>query len=375
MKSSAVAAGRNILFSSSFGDMRGGGQQSLLLLLKGLDRSKFTPHLICPAHGGFVEEARSDGITTTVVPVPPLRSFSLMMVWRLIGYIREKNIDLVHTDSPRWTVYLGLAAKAVGKPLVWHVRVGNPDPALYEAFLFALCARVIAVSQAVAKRFVRFQDAEKVAVIHNSVDLNSFSPELAGAEDVMRRGAPGRLAIGTFGRLVREKGQETLLEAAALAASELPQEPLYFVVGKGEESYENRLQLRARELDLGESVFFLGFRSDIARIMAALDIVILYSTFVEGFSRVIIEAMATGKPVITTDLGGNPEAVIHGYNGLLVEPDGDPAKLAQAIVELAQDAEGRSRMGRNSRLRVEDLFDIERNIAGIESVYSELLLH
>jgi glycosyltransferase involved in cell wall biosynthesis len=108
--------------------------------------------------------------------------------------------------------------------------------------------------------------------------------------------------------------------------------------------------------------------------MAALDVVILYSTFIEGFSRVIIEAMASGKPVIATELGGNVEAVIHGHNGLLVQPDNNPATLAQAIVDLAEGREERIRMGRNGRIRAEKLFDLRNCVARIETVYSDLLV-
>ena len=365
---------RNILFSSSFGDTRGGGQQSLLLLMKALDRSRFRPFLICPEHGDFVEEAKANGVVTAVMRIPPLKRCSLTTVWRLYKYLKDMNIDLVHADSPGWTMYLGVAIRLHKKPLIWHVRVGDPDPAWFETMLLAICSRMIAVSDAVGQRFARFQGAGKITVIHNAVDLSKFSPDLAGAEDVVARKTPCQLAIGTFGQLVSRKGQELLIEAAALAAARLHQKPLYFIVGQGEESYTTRLRLRARELGLGECVVFLGFRSDIARIMAALDVVILYSTFIEGFSRVIIEAMASGKPVIATELGGNVEAVIHGHNGLLVQPDNNPATLAQAIVDLAEGREERIRMGRNGRIRAEKLFDLRNCVARIETVYSDLLV-
>ncbi|MDH4258411.1 MAG: glycosyltransferase, partial [Candidatus Aminicenantes bacterium] len=116
-----------------------------------------------------------------------------------------------------------------------------------------------------------------------------------------------------------------------------------------------------------------GYREDIPQIMSCLDIAVLPSTsHLEGLSRVIIEAMASGKPVIATDAGGNPEAVEDGKTGILVPP-GEPDRLARAILELARDANKRKRMGEAGRKRAEQLFSIEMNVTRIEKIYEEIL--
>ncbi len=168
-----------ILFTSLSGQMLGGGQRSLLLLLERLDRKRYNPFLVCPSQGGLIQKAQKLDIETAVVKMPRIKSLNIFStaatVLKFKEFIKKKNVDLIHTDSPRQALYAGRAAKATGIPLIWHVRVSTPEKRSFEKYLFNHAHKVIAVSQAVSQRFERFPLAqEKVVVIPNGVDLNEF---------------------------------------------------------------------------------------------------------------------------------------------------------------------------------------------------------
>ncbi len=370
----------NILFTSLSGQMLGGGQRSLLLLLERLGRNKFTPFLACPSEGDLVQKAQKLGVETTIIKMRRIKSLNIFStvatVLKFKELIKKKNIDLIHTDSPRQAFYTGRAANVTGIPLIWHVRVSTPEKASFEKYLFNQAHKVIAVSEAASQRFEGFPHSqEKVVVIPNGVDLTEFAQKPADKRlkqelDIQE----DEILVGTLGQLIPGKGQEILLKAASLVLKHIPQVK-FMVVGDGNRAYRERLEELSKSLGLSGTIVFMGFREDIPRIMNALDIVILPSTtHLEGLSRVIIEAMASSKPVIATDSGGNPEAVKDEITGFLVPPE-NPNRLAESILTLIKDKTKRKQMGEAGRKRAEKLFDIEKNVVRIEKVYEELLCH
>lgn len=368
----------NILYTSLSGKMLGGGQRSLLLLLERLNRKKFKPFLVCPSEGGLVEKAVLQGIETQIIKMGRIKSPNVLStaatVFKLKALIKLKNIDLIHTDSPRQAFYAGRAAGLTGTPLIWHVRVSTPEKKSFEKFLFNRAHRVIAVSKAASQRFEGFESAqEKVVVIHNGVDLTEFTPQQPDSR--LREEfkiEKDWILVGTLGQLIPGKGQDVFLKAAAQVAKQIPKVK-FLIVGDGNRAYKQKLENLSNDLGLPGNVEFTGFREDIPRIMNLLDIAVLPSTtHLEGLSRVIIEAMASSKPVIATSSGGNPEAVEGGTTGILVPPE-DSHSLAESILDLIRDETKRNRMGQAGRKRAEKLFSIEKNISRIEKLYEELL--
>ena len=368
----------NILYTSLSGQMLGGGQRSLLLLLERLDRTKFNPFLVCPSEGGLTEKVKKLGIKTRIIRMGGVKSLNVFataaVLFKLKKLIRRKNIHLIHTDSPRQAFYAGLAARRTRTPLVWHARVSTPEKKSFEKFLFNHANKIIAVSDAASQRYCGFERFdEKVTVIHNGVDLIEFGPkpidrklkqEFKIKEDLM--------LVGTLGQLIPGKGQEVFLKAAA-RVFERTSRVIFMIVGNGNHAYRKKLEDLCTDLGLSGNVVFTGFREDIPRIMNILDIVVLPSTtHLEGFSRVIIEAMASSKPVIATDSGGNPEAIEDGTTGILVHSE-DSDRLAASILDLVQDGDKRKRMGAAGKQRAERLFSIEKNVSRIEKTYEDLL--
>jgi glycosyltransferase involved in cell wall biosynthesis len=367
----------NILFTSLSGRTVGGGQISLFLLLERLNKKKFMPYLICPSDGDFLERVNKLGIETSVIDMGSIKKpnfiSTALTIRRLKKFIGQKKIDLIHSDSPRQAFYAGLAARRTGKPLIWHVRVGDVQNKFYDKLLFSLAARVIAVSDAAKKRLARLvSKTDKLAVIYNGVDLDEFGPHLSGRgvrEEFRLK--DDCLLVGTAGQLIPSKGQDIFLRAAAQVLKKFSKAK-FMVVGTGSEAYRKSLNDLSRDLRIRDNVIFTGFRKDIPQIMSSFDIVVLSTYHSEGLSRVVLEAMASSKPVIATNIGSNPEAIESGRTGTII-PVGDTDRLAESILELAENENKRKAMGEAGRRRAENLFSIERNVEQIERLYEAVL--
>lgn len=170
--------------------------------------------------------------------------------------------------------------------------------------------------------------------------------------------------------LIPYKGHADLIEALAIAAPELPASWRLLVAGR-DDGVETKLRTRAAELSIDEHVIFLGPRSDVPELLATADVA-LSCSHEEGLSNAVLEAMASGLPTIVTDVGGNPEATIDGETGIVV-PARNPARLARALVRLANDANLRATFGQAGRKRIADVFSLDRCIRQYDALYRALL--
>jgi glycosyltransferase involved in cell wall biosynthesis len=299
----------------------------------------------------------------------------------LAAYIRRHHIRIIHcTEKPRDALYGVLLGKLAGAKSVIHMHVA------YEGWLsktvkWALreADGVIAISDFVADSLVRGgYPREKIAVVHNSLDLQGWDPALDG--DAARRelGLPiGAPVVGIISRLFRWKGHSYLLEAVAEVVRDLPDLRLV-IVGEddpravpGEGSYRAELEEQAGRLRIERNVVFTGFRTDVPRLMSAFD-VFAHPSWEEPFGMVFLEAMAMRKPVIAWASGGGPEVVTSGETGLLVERGSVPA-LADALRSVLTDDALRGRLGDAGRRQVELVFTPERMCAGALRAYQGVL--
>jgi len=367
----------NLLFMSMSGEMFGGGQKSLFLLLERLDRKKYKPFLICPTYGNFIKKVDKLGIETSLLKTGSLKNlniFSFMSTIRKISkFIKQNDIDLIHTDAPRQTFYAGIAAKLAKIPLVWHVRVSDSDIKRYDKILSSLAHRVIAVSKAVEKRLEKAAPkSNKFVVIYNGINLADYGQQHPKEKLKRELGIDqDNILIGTASQLIPRKGHRVLLEATAKTLDVFPKLSC-LIIGDGNKTYRQELLNLSQELGIENKIIFTGFREDIPPLINLMDIVVLPSIHPEGLSRLLLEAMASSKPMIASAVGGNLESVEDGTTGLIVNP-GDVDSLSQAILELAQNKKLRNQMGDAGRKRAEKLFNIDQNVAQIEAVYEELL--
>lgn len=364
-----------ILFVDS-AEALGGAERSLLFLMQYLDRERFTPILACN-ESPLAEEVRTAGLDVTIVPMPRLRDISMAPVALLRGarmlvdVIRGRDVAIVHSNVMRASFYAASAARWTGRPFIWHVRDIHTE-AWYLRLMCVLAHRAIAISQAVA---TPIPCSDKVAVIYNGLVLDDFNPAPDRSEICKEFHLPPDVpVVGTVGRVRPWKRHDLFVRMAALVNRSLP-DAHYAVVGDTvfPAGHDYLGELRALALDLGliDRVVFPGFRSDIAQVLATLDVVV-HTADAEPFGRVLIEAMAVGRPVVAFANGGVPEIVIDGVTGFLVRP-GDIEGMADAVISLLTDPDRRHAMGTAGRRRVEAHFDARQTARAVEAVYEEVL--
>lgn len=305
--------------------------------------------------------------------------FAFVQLYRLI---RQMRPHIVHTHTAKAGTLGRLAARLAGVPVVIHTYHGHVFQGYFspvktrlflsiERGLARWTDRLLTVSEAVRRDLLlqRIGSPERLRVVPLGLDLDPFL-HCDGLRGQLRveLGVGDTPLVGIVARLVPIKRHEDFLAAAAAVVRRLSA-CRFLVVGDGE--LRDSLKARVRALGLDGRVHFLGWRGDLPRLYADLDLVVLTSAS-EGLPVSLIEAMAAARPVVATRVGGVPDLVEDGVTGLLVPP-GDPGALAEAIVALLADPERRRHMGEAGRKRVYPAFSASRLLADMDRLYAELL--
>ncbi len=365
---------KDILYLSSFGNFRWGGQKSLYGLVSQLDRDLYRPHVVVPCEGELAQRLRELSTQVIVHELPEIaldRAADDIGSFRfLLDVVERCGIDILHADGPRNTFFAGLVAKRKGLPLVWHIRAFDRDR--YDRLLYGLSSRLILVADCLRERFQWVRDDGKFITIHNGIDPGEFqrmsdTAELRGDLGIGR----DKLLIVSVGRIEPLKGQIHLVEACGRIRESLPEFRLLFVGDTVDPAYRRECEAMASARGIARQVVFAGERDDIAGILGEADIFAFPSLY-EAFPRAVIEAMGAGLPVVVTDAGGCPEAVEEGQSGFVV-PAGASESLANRILQLGKDRGLRCRMGDRGRQRAKTLFDIRENARKTEGLYNEIL--
>jgi L-malate glycosyltransferase len=380
-----------ILFYNHTGKISG-AERVLLLILAGLDRSHFDSVVLCPTDGKLNEMVTRLGVKTA--DIQPLEARFTIRADRLAKYVasfvrlirtsRASVINeapaIVHANSIRAGLVMSAATFGLDVPVVWHVHDLLPRHPLSTLIRLFACVlrrnRIIAVSRAVAQRFEGCLSRAfrgRVQTVHNAVDVERFSPDSQSRKETRRAlGLEAKTVVGIVGQLTPRKGQLELIEAFAELARKVPATAL-LVVGEPlfnrDGEYAKLLARAAARSGVADRIHFLGAREDIPAIMRALDLLVVNSG-VEPFGLTIIEAMASGTPVLATAVDGINEIVRHLENGWLV-PARDVPALAEALHSLIRAPEQRARLGRAGRLTAEALFSTERFLHEIEDLYRD----
>jgi glycosyltransferase involved in cell wall biosynthesis len=272
--------------------------------------------------------------------------------------------DLVYSNMPKAHLYCALPARAHAVSAVWCQAMIPSAPHPIERVASILPAtRVLAVSEAGAAAQRRIAGSPPVTVVHPGIDLRRFAPRTDRTIREANGIGPDDVVIGIVGRLQPWKGQHRFLHAARLVHQQIAA-ARFAVVGGAvlgwEGDYPTRLRRLARDLGIGDRVIFTGHTEEVERWTAALDIAVNASE-PEPFGLVVLEAMATGKPVVAVDAGGPAEIIRHGETGLLSRTS-RPDDLAREIIRLADDPELRRRLGRAGRAEVEGRFAAEHMV-------------
>jgi glycosyltransferase involved in cell wall biosynthesis len=364
----------------------GGAETQLAELISRLPKERFEQMLVLVKGGGeLLDRVRAAGCRVVELGFILMggrreRDRHLRLAGALARYRRELlafRPHVVHGQLYWSNLFSVVAGRLAGVPAIVTSRlalsVRDREPrwkGLVEDVANLFTTAVFANSEAVRRDVLAHERVrpEIVTVIPNGVALERYGAERP--EPVRRElGLPERsVVLVTVANLHPGKGHADLLRAAALLGARHPD--LRVLLPGRDTGTLPQLQALARELGLGERVMLLGERRDVPRLLAAADIVV-HPSHEEGFSNAVLEGMSAGRPVVATAVGGTPEAVRDGIEGLLVPPR-DPPALAAAIDRLASDAELRLRMGRRARERIEEQFSMERMIDRFAAWYEAL---
>jgi len=362
---------------------RGGGATHVRDLALGLDRSRFAVQVAMPEDGGNVRREDFEAVGIPFHRVDIAAGLSL----RALRHIRclIADADILHVHGARAALFGRLAAASLGprRPCVVYTIHGFAAPHYPQPRRASLLAieralapatdRFIAVCQAEREALMAAGVAqpEQVRVVWNGIEVARFRD--VAVDRAVQRAALGvpsdALLITTVCRLYKPRDFNTLLHAFREVADACPTAYL-LIVGDG--PYRPQVEALISRLDLAPNVTLAGFRRDIPQLLAASDIFVLATALWEGLPLTILEAMASGLPVVASDVGGIREAVVHLETGILIPPKA-PRALSEALLELLTDQQRAMAMGQMGRERAEKSFTLERMAQETVAIYEDLV--
>lgn len=332
-----------------------------------------------------VARARRLGVDCIVLPslvrsIHPLRD--LLAFFALLRLMLREKPDVAHTHTSkagllgRWAAWISRVPNIV-HTAHGHVFYGHFSAPASKLFLLMervsalVTDRMVALTDREKQDYIAFSvaDPEKIDTIHSGVNIDLYiqTPQNPEAKKRSLGLTSDGCVVGTVGWLLPIKGPMHLLDAMIQVWRKRPDVELAYV-GKGD--LEKALKQRAEQMGVSQKVKFLGWRNDVHEIMPVFDVFVLPSLN-EGMGRVLVEAMAAGRPLVASNAGGIPDLVAHGRNGLLVEP-GDVKDLAAAIETLLADEQMRKQMGKRGR-SLARTYSEQGMIEKIDALYASFL--
>jgi glycosyltransferase involved in cell wall biosynthesis len=350
----------------------GGAERLLINALPYLDRDAYDYRVaVLEPDGPLSEACGRAGLPFE--PLPHANALDPRNAFALRRTLRRERIDLVHAHLPLPGALARVAARGLATRVIYTEHntqeMYRRGSRLLNAATYGWQTRVIAVSERVresAAARMGWRAARRTSVVPNGVDFAALDAESQGAPlGPLPGDRPGVFRVLVPATLARRKGQDVLLDAlercTALGALRLQ----VWLAGEGSERIT--LEARARRAPLLGRVHLLGARRDVFQLMRRADAVALPSRF-EGHPLALLEAMALGRPVLATRVGGVPEIVTHERTGLLVAPE-DPEALAAALFRLASDRALCARLGAAAAAHARVEFDVRRTVAALETLY------
>lgn len=347
-----------------------GGEVEVFLLLEGLRERGHRVVLLCPGSSRSAQEAQRRGIE--LVPVRMRNDLDGGAVIKLARAFRACGAQLVHLHTGRANWLGGLGARAARLPAITTRRLYRRVKRSWRTWLIYhhLVQRAVAISPAVAECLAAGGvPRERTQVIYDAIDPAQLQPTVDPAATRAALGArAGDCVLLVLATLIHGKGLDLLLDALALVAAAGLQ-PLVWIAGDGPE--QRALVSQAGRLGLLGQVQFLGRRADAPNLLAACDVFVLPSRR-EGLGVSALEAMATGRPVVCSAVGGLKDSVVEGRTGLLFPP-GDTQRLAEALVRIIRDDALRARLGQAGPDRIAEQFLSGQMIDAYDRLYSVVM--
>ena len=371
----------NILFAIDYFHRTGGTEKHLAQLVRLLSRDTFKCSVVVFDLGAnaLIDGMRAAGVPVRHVPVQRIYTpNALRRATELAGIIKRDNVDIVQTFHQTSDTFAAIVAKLSGvKCIISSKRdtgqLKRPVHIFLNRRLKFLFDRTIVVADAVGEAVVATEhiDRSRITRIYNGVDTVEFSPpntrEAAAARSRLRFG-DGDFVVGMVAGFRPEKNYDIFFQGAVKAMTVIPSLKVLAVGG-------GPLLERFRALydieGLRSRIVFTGETEDVAQYLKAMDVGCLIPGKNEGFSNAVLEKMATGLPMIVTEVGGNAEAVIDGENGIVIPP-ADCEAFRAALVRMHSDPTARLAMGRRSRELVEQRYSLQDMCRKHEALYLAL---
>ena len=358
-----------------------GAQRQLLELVKGLDKKRFKPIVLVLRQGGSLEREFREIPELELIFLAQRGKYDLLCLFKVFGLIRKMKVDIIQPFLTPATLFGLLPALLCHTPVkivtersgpgAENARMGYRLYLKAEDWLTRFAERVVANSQAGMDYLIqRGINPSRITVVYNGINLNRLNTDSKRMEQ-LRQGLalpPGGSVVGMMARLFPVKNHATFLKAAAIIKQTIP-DTRFALLGDG--PLRRHLEEMSQGLGLDSQVTFWGEQQDVGTYLSAFDIAVLTSD-TEGCSNALLEAMALGKPVVATDVGGNREVVSYGETGILV-PSGNAEALAEAVITLLRDPDMAQDMGRRGRERVVTRFSLESMVRQYESLYQDAL--
>ena len=348
------------------------------------------------SEGDMMDFAEAKGVEPYVIPrlgrEVGFRN-DIVAFYKIYRLIKKEKPKIVHTHTAKAGALGRIAAWLAGVPVILHTFHGHVLTGYFgrvkswvfiqvEKMLALISTKLIIVNDEIKKELIDMGigEKEKFEVVPAGLELKPFF-ESEKYRGMLKKelGLPGdSVLIGIVGRLVPIKGHKYFLEAAKIIldtgykiqdARYDDSELKFVIVGDGDLRQE--LEDYSNKLGISGNVIFTGFRQDLPKIYADLDIVALTSIN-EALGLVLVEAMASGKPVVATNVGGVPSLVKHGVNGLLIKSQ-DVQALSDAIIKLLNDSDLRQKMGREGRSSVFPRYDISQLVKRVDLLYTQMI--
>ncbi len=362
--------------------MFGGGQIALLNVLREFQRVRAGVKccIVCPPNAELGTRAQAYGIETISLELGAIektrgRAWNLAQrvvpTTRLLHVTRRLRPDIILANSAFSFLASVFTAKLARVPIVWwEHNTTLPSNAILKRMI-GWANHIVVVSELIREQFIQLVPAarEKISVLYNGVEGERFYDKRESKNEILREWGwnQDKRVVGTLSRLAPEKGVEYFIETAARIAR-VRDDVNFLIVGDGVE--RARLEKQARELNLPSRVRFLGFREDVENYLRAMDVVLLTS-LEEAFPLVVLEAMASARPVVATDVGGVCEQIVNGETGILVPPR-DVDAMTRAVLELLDDETKARALGERGRARVLEQFTLAEQAARMQAILEQV---
>lgn len=372
---------QNILFIiDTFGELAG-AEKNLYLAAKEFKKKDYNPIVCILKAGHLINKLKEQKITFIDLNIDKIYNIhGIKQILKLIKFIRQHHIKLVVTYHES-SDFIGFIIKILtGIPVISNRRDMGYKLKRRHIIVYHIINNffdhIVCVSQAVKKIIIKREDtpSKRLSVIYNGLNISRY---LNVSNDKIKIKTklgitPQDKVVSMIAGIRRIKGHEYFIKAAHIILKEMPNVKFLLVGHDNQEiNYSLELKRLIEKLGISQNMLFLGHRDDIPKILSITDISVL-SSLSEGFSNTIIESMAAGVPVVATNVGGNPESIVHGVTGFLVPPKNTNA-LASAILKLLKDKNLAKKMGEAARKRAKDLFSLNKMIDNYETLIKATL--